>query len=75
MASATTVEKANIGVYTNTKHDLWIADAQPSVNDVKSGKGLKPGEVIVEVRSTGICGYVLSLRLSRLLVVLTSAQV
>lgn len=57
MAAATTVNKANIGVFTNTNHDLWLADSQPSVADVQSGKGLKPGEVTVEVRSTGICGY------------------
>lgn len=57
MATATTVNKANIGVFTNTNHDLWLAESQPSVEDVQSGKGLKPGEVTVEVRSTGICGY------------------
>lgn len=50
--------KANIGVFTNPKHDLWIADATPSVEDASAGKGLKPGEVTIEVRSTGICGYV-----------------
>lgn len=61
MASATTVtvDKANIGVFTNTNHDLWISEAQPSLEDVQSGKGLNPGEVTVEVRSTGICGYTL----------------
>ncbi|KAL2220615.1 putative xylitol dehydrogenase XdhB [Thermoascus aurantiacus ATCC 26904] len=48
--------KPNIGVYTNPNHDLWVAEATPSLQDVKSGKGLKPGEVTVEVRSTGICG-------------------
>lgn len=57
MASATVIDKPNIGVFTNTKHDLWVAEATPSFDDVKSGKGLKPGEVTVEVRSTGICGY------------------
>lgn len=57
MSSATTVSKTNIGVYTNPKHDLWIAETTPKVEDVQSGKGLKPGEVTVEVRSTGICGY------------------
>ncbi|KAK2762251.1 L-arabinitol 4-dehydrogenase [Arachnomyces sp. PD_36] len=48
--------KANIGIFTNPKHDLWIADAKPSVEDAASGKDLKPGEVTIEVRSTGICG-------------------
>lgn len=60
MASATVIDKPNIGVFTNTKHDLWVADATPSLGDVRLGKGLKSGEVTVEVRSTGICGYVLN---------------
>ena len=58
MATATVLEKTNIGVFTNTKHDLWVADAKPTLEEVKSGEGLKPGEVSIEVRSTGICGYV-----------------
>ncbi|PGG97277.1 hypothetical protein AJ79_09263 [Helicocarpus griseus UAMH5409] len=56
MADMPAPSKPNIGVYTNPNHDLWVADAQPSAQDVASGKGLKPGEVTVEVRSTGICG-------------------
>ncbi|CEO59016.1 L-arabinitol 4-dehydrogenase [Penicillium brasilianum] len=56
MSTATTVSKTNIGVYTNPKHDLWIAEAEPKAEDVQSGKTLKPGEVTIEVRSTGICG-------------------
>jgi len=48
--------KPNIGVYTNPNHDLWVGEATPSLEDVQSGTGLKDGEVIVEVRSTGICG-------------------
>ena len=56
MSTATTVTKTNIGVYTNPKHDLWIAEATPKAEDVQSGKSLKPGEVTIEVRSTGICG-------------------
>ena len=58
MSSTQTVEfsKSNIGVYTNPKHDLWVADAGPSLDDVKSGKGLEHGEVYIGVRSTGICG-------------------
>lgn len=58
MATATVLEKANIGVFTNTKHDLWVADAKPTLEEVKNGQGLQPGEVTIEVRSTGICGYV-----------------
>ncbi|EPS25465.1 L-arabinitol 4-dehydrogenase [Penicillium oxalicum] len=56
MSTATTVTKTNIGVYTNPQHDLWIAEAEPKAEDVQSGKSLKPGEVTIEVRSTGICG-------------------
>ncbi|CAK37272.1 L-arabinitol 4-dehydrogenase [Aspergillus awamori] len=56
MATATVLEKANIGVFTNTKHDLWVADAKPTLEEVKNGQGLQPGEVTIEVRSTGICG-------------------
>ena len=48
--------KANIGVYTNPAHDLWVADAVPSQQDVENGEGLKPGEVTVAIKSTGICG-------------------
>jgi L-iditol 2-dehydrogenase len=57
MTNAIVLEKPNIGVYTNTKHDLWVAESKPSVEEIKSGQGLKAGEVTVEVRSTGICGY------------------
>ncbi|KAB8246056.1 L-arabinitol 4-dehydrogenase [Aspergillus flavus] len=56
MATATVLEKANIGVYTNTNHDLWVAESKPTLEEVKSGESLKPGEVTVQVRSTGICG-------------------
>ncbi|KAB8272287.1 L-arabinitol 4-dehydrogenase [Aspergillus minisclerotigenes] len=56
MTTATVLEKANIGVYTNTNHDLWVAESKPTLEEVKSGESLKPGEVTVQVRSTGICG-------------------
>ncbi|PYI07143.1 GroES-like protein [Aspergillus sclerotiicarbonarius CBS 121057] len=56
MATATVLEKTNIGVFTNTNHDLWVAETKPTLEEVKSGEGLKPGEVTIEVRSTGICG-------------------
>lgn len=48
--------KANIGVYTNPAHDLWVADALPSQEDAESGKDLQPGEVTVAIKTTGICG-------------------
>jgi L-iditol 2-dehydrogenase len=48
--------KKNIGVYTNPEHDLWVADAVPSLEDVANGESLKVGEVTVGIKSTGICG-------------------
>ncbi|KAF2189178.1 sorbitol dehydrogenase [Zopfia rhizophila CBS 207.26] len=58
--SATTTEikptKANIGVYTNPEHELWVADAKPTLEKVDKGEGLKPGEVSLYIKSTGICG-------------------
>ncbi|KAL1963912.1 hypothetical protein VTN77DRAFT_7718 [Rasamsonia byssochlamydoides] len=56
MAAEIIPTKPNIGVYTNPNHDLWVAEAKPTLEEVKSGSTLKPGEVTVEVRSTGICG-------------------
>jgi L-iditol 2-dehydrogenase len=56
MATATVLEKPNIGVFTNPKHDLWVAESTPTLEQVKTGESLKPGEVTIEVRSTGICG-------------------
>lgn len=48
--------KANIGVYTNPAHDLWVAEAQPTLDEVSRGGDLKEGEVLLNVKSTGICG-------------------
>lgn len=48
--------KPNIGVFTNPKHDLWINPAEPSVENIKDGSSLQPGEVTIAIRSTGICG-------------------
>jgi len=61
MSSLTTLTmteeaKPNIGVFTNPNHDLWVAEATPTLDDVKAGKDLAPGEVYVAVKSTGICG-------------------
>ncbi|KAI1090191.1 GroES-like protein [Rostrohypoxylon terebratum] len=48
--------KANIGVFTNPAHELWIEETGPTVEDVQKGESLKPGEVTVAIKSTGICG-------------------
>lgn len=52
------LSKANIGVYTNPAHELWVAEAQPSLESVEKGDTLKVGEVTVGIKSTGICGWV-----------------
>jgi hypothetical protein len=49
--------KANIGVFTNPAHDLWITEVEPSLESVQDSSALKEGEVTVAIRSTGICGY------------------
>lgn len=48
--------KANIGVYTNPQHELYVAEAGPSLESVEKGDSLKEGEVTVGIKSTGICG-------------------
>jgi hypothetical protein len=58
MSTTTTItpSKANIGVYTNPEHDLWVAEAEPSLEVVQKGGDLAEGEVLLNVKSTGICG-------------------
>lgn len=48
--------KSNIGVFTNPAHDLWVAEAGPSLQDVQAATDLKEGEVYIAIKSTGICG-------------------
>ncbi|KAJ3571780.1 hypothetical protein NPX13_g5264 [Xylaria arbuscula] len=48
--------KPNIGIFTNPKHDLWISEAEPTLESVQNADSLKPGEVTISVKSTGICG-------------------
>ena len=52
--------KPNIGVFTDLWHNLWVDEVAPSVADIQLGATLAKGEVVVEIRSTGICGYVSS---------------
>ena len=60
MSTTTTTEvkptKANIGVYTDPEHKLWVAEAEPSLETVQAGGDLKEGEVLLNIKSTGICG-------------------
>jgi L-iditol 2-dehydrogenase len=57
------IAKGNIGVYTNPDHKLWVGEAEPSLESIQKGDHLKPGEVTVAIKSTGICGYVLETNL------------
>lgn len=50
--------KPNIGVFTDPEHKLWIDAAEPSVEEIVKGDKLEHGEVVVEIKSTGICGCV-----------------
>lgn len=59
MSTTSTINKSNIGVFTNPAHELWVAESQPSLETVKRGEGLKEGEVTIGIKSTGICGCVL----------------
>lgn len=49
--------KANIGIFTNPAHDLWVAETTPSLDSVKKGEDLKEGDATIATRSTGICEY------------------
>ncbi|KAI9759296.1 MAG: L-arabinitol 4-dehydrogenase [Chaenotheca gracillima] len=57
-STATTVKpsKANIGVFTNPGHDLWVAESGPTAEEVEKGTTLQEGEVTIAIKSTGICG-------------------
>ncbi|KAK6333514.1 L-arabinitol 4-dehydrogenase [Orbilia javanica] len=53
---ATPTLKPNVGVYTNPSHKLYIGEASPSLQDIESEQLLQPGEVVLEMKATGICG-------------------
>jgi hypothetical protein len=57
-STETALVAANIGVYTDANHNLYVAETSPSLEDVKNGRGLEPGEVTVAIKSSGICGFV-----------------
>lgn len=56
MSSTIQPTKANIGVFTNPNHDLWMSEAEPTLESVQKGEELKEGQVTIAIRSTGICG-------------------
>ncbi|KAF0321233.1 L-arabinitol 4-dehydrogenase [Colletotrichum asianum] len=49
----------NVGIHVDPDHNLWLDQAEPSLEDVKSGANLEVGEVTVAVKTTGICGNLL----------------
>ncbi|CAN6616261.1 sorbitol dehydrogenase 1 [Trichomonascus vanleenenianus] len=51
-AQTVTRSKPNIGIFTNPKHELYIAECEPRADNLTPGEG----EVTVQVRCTGICG-------------------
>lgn len=61
MATVTdTISLPNVGVFTDPEHKLWVAESGPTLDSVKKGQDLKEGEVTVGIKSTGICGYIIS---------------
>lgn len=59
MSETATIVKpsqANIGVYTNPAHHLWIGESGPTLESVQKGDSLEHGQVTIAVKSTGICG-------------------
>lgn len=54
--TTTTSLKPNVGVYTDPAHKLYLDAASPSVSEIESGTALKEGEVLLEMKATGICG-------------------
>ncbi|KAK9475105.1 chaperonin 10-like protein [Dipodascopsis tothii] len=52
MTLAVAASKPNLGLFTNPKHDLYVAECAPAPAELVPG----PGEVIVHVQATGICG-------------------
>ncbi|KAJ6014712.1 L-arabinitol 4-dehydrogenase [Penicillium herquei] len=46
----------NIGLHIDPAHNIWLYNAFPIVEDIRTGTGLENGEVTVAIKSTGICG-------------------
>ena len=46
----------NQGVYIDPAHNLYIADAEPTLEQVVDGSSLQEGEVTVAIKYSGICG-------------------
>ena len=48
--------KPNLGVFVDPSHKLWVAEAEPDLDTLRSEKALKEGEVLIGIKITGICG-------------------
>ncbi|RAK95746.1 uncharacterized protein BO80DRAFT_469179 [Aspergillus ibericus CBS 121593] len=49
-------QQPNQGVYIDPAHNLYIADAEPTLEQVIDGSSLEEGEVTVAIKYSGICG-------------------
>jgi L-iditol 2-dehydrogenase len=52
MTNFAAILKPNVGVFTNPNHDLYVALVSIAADQLNPG----PGEVVVQVKATGICG-------------------
>ena len=52
MAITMDLEKPNLGLFTNPKHDLYVAECGPTADEMEPSEG----EVVVHIQATGICG-------------------
>lgn len=50
--------ETNVGVFTDPQHNLFVEECSPSLKDLEAADVLKEGEVLIEMKATGICGYV-----------------
>ncbi|GJP88065.1 hypothetical protein CBS63078_2783 [Aspergillus niger] len=46
----------NRGVYTDPEHNLFIKEAEPTLDQIIDGSSLAEGEVTVAIKCSGICG-------------------
>jgi L-iditol 2-dehydrogenase len=46
----------NVGIHIDLEQKLYLSAASPNLEEVLNGSSLKPGEVTISIKSTGICG-------------------
>lgn len=52
--------KPNVGVFTDSAHNLWVAEAEPKAEALQGEETLKEGDALIEIKRTGICGCAVS---------------